>query len=240
MTGFIVSYRKMWDHPIFRGYAWRVGVWDWMLKKAAWKKTSFIAGGKKVELERGQLCISQRQMEEETGVGRKAIRNFLDLLESEGAISRAQAGAQRGAQCRTIVTIRNYNIYQRGNDEGAQGGAQSGAQGGAQKGPIKEQGNNIPPSEDAAPPAEFSIVSTVLWQSGKTLLARYGVKNPGGVIGRWRSRHDDLEIIRAIEAAHKSGTEDPVPYITAALQGRSRKETEESLARRRRWERMGR
>lgn len=217
MSGWICSYRAIWEHPIFERCAWRVGVWDWLLKKAAWKPQRFNVKGKEVRLNRGQLCVSQRQMEEETGVGRQALRTFMDELEAEGAITRTPAHGL--TQARTIITVCKYEQYQAkagpANPENNQGETQPQ--------PTKEQGNtsnNFPVGEaDASSTVEVSVLSSAVWNAGKPFLASRGVANPGAMIGRWLKSHQPLALLEAIEAAQKSGTHDPIPYITEALKG---------------------
>lgn len=87
MTGWICSHRVIWKHPLFRGHAERVGMWHWLLHHAAWEPTRFDVKGKVLALERGQVCVSERQMAEECGVGRQVVRTFIRRLRNEGAIS---------------------------------------------------------------------------------------------------------------------------------------------------------
>jgi hypothetical protein len=109
MNGWICSYRAIWEHPIFKGNAMRVGVWDWMLKKAAFKPTPFRVGGETINLRRGQLCISQAQVTEETGMPRQQLRSFLTALQREGAIQTQPA--TKATKGRTVVTICKYDRY---------------------------------------------------------------------------------------------------------------------------------
>jgi uncharacterized protein YdaU (DUF1376 family) len=64
---------------------------------------------------------------------------------------------------------------------------------------------------------EVSVTSAAVWAAGKPYLASRGVENPGAMIGRWLKSHSPLALLGAIEAAQKSGTQDPVPYIIEAL-----------------------
>lgn len=217
MSGWVCSYRKIWDHPIFAGNAKRVGVWQWMLHTAAWKERPFKTGGEFITLKRGQLCVSQRQIADETGVGRQEIRTLLRELELTHAIT------QTATQGRTVITICNYAKYQ-DREEGSNPAKNQTA---TQEQPTKEQGiTNITTSsneEDAASPpsepVEVNILSTAVWNAGKPFLASRGVKNPGGVIGRWLKAYPPMQLLGAIEAAQKAGTQDPIPYITQILSG---------------------
>ncbi len=110
MTGFIISHRKMWDNPIFKGSAIRVGVWDWMLKTAAYKDTTHIVGSEVVEVKRGQLCVSQSQIVAATGMPRQSLRTFLNILEKTTTISTQPA--TKATKGKTLITICNYEKYQ--------------------------------------------------------------------------------------------------------------------------------
>lgn len=217
MSGWICSYRKIWDHPIFDGDALRVGVWTWMIHTAAWKDTRFRIGSKMVQIRRGQLCVSHRQICTETGMPHRKLRTFLVELTKEGAIT------QDTTQGRTIITICKYEEYQRqktpadtGNDTQP-----------TQSRHTKEQDNNITTSPNgesaAAPPVaetiEVSVLSKAVWDAGKPFLASRGVSNPGSLIGRWLKSSKPDQVLRAIDAAQRSGTQDPIPYITETLKG---------------------
>jgi len=110
MSGFIISHRKVWDNPVFKGSAVRVGVWDWMLKTAAYKDTTHIVGSEVIDIKRGQLCVSQSQIIEATGMARQPLRTFLNILEKTTTIStRPATNATKG---KTLITICNYEEYQ--------------------------------------------------------------------------------------------------------------------------------
>lgn len=213
MTGWFAMNRAMFTHPIFEGKPERVAAWAWILASTAWKDTRQDAGGKNVVVKRGQLLTSYRQMSKATGVSIKVLRTLVERLQAEDAV-----GIDKGTG-RLLITIRNYDKYQSpGQDEGTGKGTAR-----AQQGHTKEQGNKgtIPPSEeaDASQPVSVSVVTTALWSAGKQYLSAHGVKNPGGLIGRWLKSSNAVEILNAIEAAQQAGTQDPVPYITQILTG---------------------
>lgn len=220
MNGWVCSYRAIWSHPVFAGDAERVGVWDWMVKTAAWRRTRFRVGGDVIVLERGQLCVSQAQICAETGISRKRLRALLSELEAENAVGIKTATGR--ANGRSLITIRNYDKYQDvKSNEGQPEGQRR-----AKEGPTKEQGNNIRDTLDAnasngadapKPTIEVSVSSAAVWNAGKPFLASRGVANPGSMIGRWLKSHTPVELLTALEAAQRSGTQDPVSYITAVL-----------------------
>lgn len=213
MSGWFAMNRAMFAHPIFAGKPDRVAAWAWMIASAAWKDTRQDANGKVVTVKRGQLLTSYRQMSDATGVSVKALRTLVDRLRTGNAIDTDMGTG------RLLITIRNYDKYQ---SPGGDGGTGKGTER-AQEGHTKEQGNNktIPPSEEAeaSQPISVSVVTTALWSAGKQYLASHGVKNPGGIIGRWLKANNALEILNALEAAQQVGTQDPIPYITEVLKG---------------------
>ncbi|TWI32759.1 hypothetical protein [Paracoccus sulfuroxidans] len=153
MSGWICSFRQMWDHALFKGDGLRVGVWHWLLHNAAWKETKFRVKGDVVTLSRGQVCLSHRQVEEATGMGRKALSTFLKALENEGAILvKTHHDARQG---RTIVTICNYGKYQVGTEATAPETAPEPRQSRATKEQGKQLNNTPKPPEGAGEFDEF-------------------------------------------------------------------------------------
>lgn len=191
----------------------RVGVWDWMLKTAAWKDTRFSTGGKSIQLKRGQLCISQAQVTEATGMSRQQLRTFIKALENEGAVQTQPAtNLTKG---RTLITICKYDKYQDSN--------QAANQTATKQQPIKEQGNNIPvgagdnsPTVDPAKIA-FEQGRKVLMAAGKSHAAS------GQIIGKWRKAHSDGEIIEALGKAQREGAIDPVGFIEGVFRHQAKR-----------------
>lgn len=221
MSGWFAVKRGIHDHPIFHKRPDRLYVWTWMLATAAWKPQRFVVKGKGIRLERGQLCVSQRQIEDETGMGRQALRSFLALLEAEHVIN--QKPAHGITQSRTIITICNYEQYQGGGSRSNPADNPETTQN--QPTNKQENNSNNTPSEEAAAsaPIEVSVLSSAVWAAGKQYLASKGVQNAGAMIGRWLKSHPPLALLEAIGAAQKAGTEDPVPYITETLKGEPRR-----------------
>lgn len=213
--GWFALNRGMFEHPLFKGRPDRVAAWVWIIAHAAWKDTRQNVSGTIVEVKRGQLCASQAMMQEGTGMSRKALRNFLAELERERAV--VTEGSTKGAKSRTLLTIVNYDKYQ--SADGARG--QTRAKQGPNKGQEKEQGNKGTTSsiEEVAlsAPIEVNIVSKAVWDAGKAYLASREVKEPGKMIGRWLKTHSPHELLKAIEAAQRVGTHDPVGYIGGVL-----------------------
>lgn len=214
MNGWFAMNRAMFKHPIFKGKPDRVAAWAWMLATAAWRDVKQDAGGKIVTVKRGQLLTSYRQMSDATGVKIQPLRTLIKQLGGEHAIS---TDTNTG---RLLITIRNYDKYQAPqSDSNTATNKQS-----THDQHTKEQDNNltIPLSEEAnaSEAISVSVVTTALWSAGKQYLSSQGVDNPGSLIGRWLKNNSPVEILNAVEAAQKSGTQDPIPYITEALKGK--------------------
>lgn len=211
MSGWFAMSRAMFEHPLFAGRPDRIAAWAWIIAKAAWKDTRQNANGKIIVVKRGQLLTSYRQMSRATGVPVKPLRTLISALTDENAI-----GTDTGTG-RLLITIRNYDRYQSPSEAAGTGGAHEGHTRGTQKNKgTREQ--DIPVGAQApSEPIQVSVVTTALWNVGKQYLASHGVPNPGAMIGRWLKSNDPVAILNAIEAAQKSGTHDPVPYITETL-----------------------
>ena len=105
MSGYTLSYRDKWQHPVFRNLR-EAGMWSWLCDTAVWKKTKVRFNGIMVDLDRGQLATSVRFMSKGFEVGEQLTRTFLQNLEKEGMIN------TRPTHWGTIVTICNYDKYQ--------------------------------------------------------------------------------------------------------------------------------
>jgi hypothetical protein len=139
---YIMIQRCLLKDPLLRDDAY-FRAWLWLVSEAAWKSRRVtVTNGRTseiVELERGQLSHSRSYMAKTWGWSEKRVRTFLNRLEKVGMID-IQAD-----RLQTVITICNYDIYQRAlGDEGRQTGPQTGRQR-AGKGPEEEyikEGNN--------------------------------------------------------------------------------------------------
>ncbi len=178
MSGYYLMHRDWQDNPLFGNepHSQR-DAWIWLIEQAAWRPTRARVKGVVIELERGQLCFSQRFMAEKWQWSKSRVDRFLKKLGDEGMIETcAKNGATPGhpaGQGQSIITICNYDKYQitdaevRGNNEPV-AGATAGQQRG-NSGAKKNEGNTgkeIEEEEDASAPAASpanSIISR--WNS---------------------------------------------------------------------------
>ena len=115
MTGgnFRVS-RSIFDHPMFDDEPMtRREAWLWLISSAAWQPLRIqVRNGRATELinlERGQLSHSRSFMKNKwKWTSEKKVRTFLNRLERERMID-LQTG-----QLQTVITICNYDLFQRG------------------------------------------------------------------------------------------------------------------------------
>lgn len=216
MSGWYAMKRGWMEHEIFdseQPYTKREA-WVWIVENACFKPTPVDIGGRPHTVPRGSLCYSLRFLARKWRWSVKSVQTFLCLLESHGVVRVSVVDTGAGAKTkRTQISLCNYDKYQQVGDkrETAE----------KQKGDKEEQGNNIPVGEAADAASEtvidLSSPNAAVWAIGKAFLAKHGKKNPGSTIGMWLKAATATEIIGAIEAAEKAGTQDPVPYITAIL-----------------------
>jgi hypothetical protein len=146
MTGFVVLYRTVFEHPLLVDGA-RFRAWCWLIAAACWKPTRFDVRGKTITLERGQLCASRHQLAEAWSWSASAVERFLARLETEQMIARETG------QGRTVITICNYAKYQNlASPTGQASEPPTGQQSDSNR-TAKEQGNKGTTSGAKAPSA---------------------------------------------------------------------------------------
>ena len=208
MSGWICSHRVIWDHHLFRGNAARVGIWHWLLHHAAWEATRHDVNGKVITIQRGQVCASLKRIAEECGVGIQVVRTFLGKLRDERAID---MDANTG---RLIVTICNYEKYQE-KREPANTTENTRA---TREQHAKEQENtSVAKATGRADPAAVVFGQVLAWlmeATGKT------ERSTRTLIGGWRKRQSDAEIIEACGQAQREGALDPVAFVEGCFKRR--------------------
>ena len=209
MSGWFSVKRGMLDHPIFHKRPDRTYIWLWMLDMAAYQDTRQDAGGKPVEVKRGQLLTSYRQIEAATGVGMQVIRTLFKLLSNERSINTDTSNG------RLLITISNYEKYQRGSSQASTAANTEPTQ--SQH--TKETSKQIPPSEGASAPADLVDPDKVMFDAGRRLLASAGksAAAAGQMLGKWRKDHGTEAVISAISRARREGAIEPISYIEKCL-----------------------
>jgi hypothetical protein len=101
--------RGIWSHPLLdRGEPFtRREAWLWLVSEAAWKPHQHRVGGRTIEVGRGQVVHSLRFMAAAWRWPEPNVRRLIRSLVSDAMVDAAtDAGI-------TIITICNYNKYQR-------------------------------------------------------------------------------------------------------------------------------
>jgi hypothetical protein len=126
---------KLWGRkPFSQGQAWID-----LLLEAAWTERSVFVRGIEVQLEPGQLAVSECDLAERWGWSRGKVRRFLDEQENDttdGTTEKpterpTEAGAivQQKSRVISVITVCNWSRYQgNGTTEPAQTGQQAGQQ----------------------------------------------------------------------------------------------------------------
>lgn len=210
MSGWFATKREIFEHPIFHKRHDRLYVWQWMIANAAWKDTRQDAGGRPVDVKRGQLMTSYRQIERATGVGVQVIRTMIDLLKAEHAINTDTSNG------RMVITICNYDKYQ--SPDGVDNTSTNTPPTHRQH--TKRTREQIPTTSEApaspAPEAENAMdPAKILFTQGVKTLTAGGVKEASArsLIGRWRQSHGDAAVLAAFGRAQREGAMDPVAFI---------------------------
>ncbi len=120
MSGFVLIYRQLLENPAFNSDA-EAMAFAWMVVKASWKPASVRYKGRSVELNRGDLCISVRDMAERLERSKDWVSRFLIRLENakmieknrdRGCATTATPTATATATASNVITICNYDKYQ--------------------------------------------------------------------------------------------------------------------------------
>jgi hypothetical protein len=110
--GYVLLFRRMLENPVFRSDA-EAMAFGWMVLKAAWKPVTLRYKGHVVELKRGQLAVSVRDMGDRLEWSKDRVYRFLNTLANRDMIATATATGVN------IITICNYNDYQPSREQAA-------------------------------------------------------------------------------------------------------------------------
>ena len=110
MSGYARFHRSLVGHPAFRNDA-EAMAFAYLVLRASWKPVRVRYKGKAIELGRGQLAMSVRDLAEAMDRDKGWVERLLKRLKSETMVeTRAETGV-------LVVTICNYDKYQHSNDE---------------------------------------------------------------------------------------------------------------------------
>lgn len=145
-SGYVLLFKSMKDSPFYKDPS-RKALWIHLLIEAVHERTESTFNGNRLTLTRGQVVGSARYLGEACGVSEDSARRSLDAFEREGMITRF---SKQGTKGYTLITILNYDPYQRGVSE------HIGAELAAELEPASEKGlEGVSQSDCAELPAEF-------------------------------------------------------------------------------------
>ncbi len=109
--GYVSIWRKIQDSKLWLSEPFtRAQAWIDLVLMANHKETFFFIRGNKVTVKRGQLARGENYFADRWGWSRNKVRNFLKLLKTEQQIEQQKTAAIN------IITIKNYNFYQKRNN----------------------------------------------------------------------------------------------------------------------------
>lgn len=112
-SGFVLLYRSVQDAP-FKQQPERFCVWIHLLMEAGFEATEVTFNRNVLKRKRGQVVTSARQLALACGASEDSARRSLEYFEREGMVS---LFTKRGARGYSLVTLTNYDDYQRGITE---------------------------------------------------------------------------------------------------------------------------
>lgn len=113
MDGWISIHRKIQEKVWYKDSEY-VHVWIYLLLNANHKDKKIWINGHEFELKRGQLITSRKSISEKTGVTQSKIYRILKRYESEQQIE------QQKTNKFTLITIKNYDMYQQSEQQNEQ------------------------------------------------------------------------------------------------------------------------
>jgi hypothetical protein len=182
-----------------------------MIENAPYKDGTVTIKSKKYPTKRGHLYHSIRFMAGKFRWSEKAVRSFVDGLESLGAVEKI--GAHLGAHFGAHLRLCNYEEYQ------SQGHTK-----GHTKGHKEEQVTIIPVggADKSAP----SDPSGIIFSQGIRLLMAAGhqERQSRSILGKWRKDHGDAALLAALGRCQREGASDPIAYIQGCFRFQAKKD----------------
>ncbi len=147
--------------------------WLWIVENAAYEPHKRYVSGEGIDLARGQLIASQRNLSEAWKWGRQRVRGFLAKLEHVGSLT------QNSTHGLTMLTVCNYERYQ-GEQPNFQPSSNPAA---TQQQPIKEEGKEIKKGKEDTAGADYAFVGSVIrlkrdqWEKWKSAYRRIDLRS---------------------------------------------------------------
>jgi hypothetical protein len=136
VPGFVISWRSKWEHPIFRRKQ-EAAVWAWMCDTAQWQDYRMPTKFGPIDLKRGELIISEREVAEDFGLHRNTLRKLIQRMVDDGMITliRDRTPHRSG----TIVGIVKYEQYQQFGQSSEEGQDRKPTEARTEEGPKEDR-----------------------------------------------------------------------------------------------------
>ncbi|WMC11726.1 hypothetical protein PU634_05005 [Oceanimonas pelagia] len=112
-SGFVLLYRSLQDAP-FKKHPDRFCLWVHLLMEAGFEATEVSFNRNTIKRRRGQVVTSARHLAQACGITEDSARRSLEFFKSEGMVS---LFTKRGTRGYSVITLSNYDDYQRGITE---------------------------------------------------------------------------------------------------------------------------
>lgn len=154
--GWIKLNRSILDHSIWKGEKFTKGqAWVDLLMLANHKPGFFVVRGNTVQIDRGQVGMSQRNLSKRWGWHTKTTKKFISMLENQDMAN------LQGTSLTSIITICNYEGFQSGeNFSASQNVSQSAPQSASQSASqttYKQEVKNTRKKELFVPPTAKQV-----------------------------------------------------------------------------------
>lgn len=187
--GYIAVARTIFDHPVFRRRPeWHVA-WEKLIASAAWKPMGHRGEWGVVHVERGQVATTLRRLGTAWGWPKSNVDRFLKRLQREEMVHLQTTGTATGTSSRTlpfkvtIITICNYDKFQRDILRDKKAGQEAGQEAGqALQQPLPLSG--LPPPEPTNHLTNSKSEEVDKIGEGQESVAAGQTKPPHGAKGR--------------------------------------------------------
>jgi hypothetical protein len=113
MSGWIKIYRKIQEKGFYKKSEYFL-LWVHILLKANHFEKEFFFNNKAIKIKKGQLLTGRKKLSSETGINESKIERILKYLENEQQIEQQKTNKFR------LITIQNYNQYQKSEQQSEQ------------------------------------------------------------------------------------------------------------------------
>lgn len=112
----------MFEHEMLAGGPYdRRSAWLWLIANATWKAKKVRHKGRVMTLERGQLLAGRAYLAQQWEWSEQSVRTFIAQLANQSMLKINQSGGHFA----NVITICNYDTYQRRAERDGQSGNQS-------------------------------------------------------------------------------------------------------------------